>query len=68
MRSTRYFLALILLGAIPACSSEVTRPPARPAFDSGGYMGTGNRTDSTTVTTPPATTTSYSSGYMGTGN
>lgn len=69
MRPIRLFLVLSFLGAIVACSQDVIAPGDRPALSSG-YMGTGNRTDSTTVagSTAPLDSTTDSSGYMGTGN
>ncbi len=69
MRASRAFLLIGTALLLSSCGTEQVTAPSRPAFDGGGYIGTGGRASDP----PPGTTTDttqvsgFGGGYLGTG-
>ena len=85
MRARNTALAALALGILigaGGCSSDSPTSPLAPSSvsaEKGGYLGSGNRTDSTSITTQSGyigagsrqestTTTTASGGYIGAGS
>ena len=69
MRNARALFAVAALALLAACGAEPTSStrPADTPLQNGGYMGSGNRSDSTFVQSGDSAST-RSGGYMGSGN
>lgn len=70
MKATRASLLIGCIFLLTSCGTESVTAPDRPAFDGGGYIGTGGKASDP----PPTTTTSdstevsaFGGGYLGTG-
>lgn len=68
MLATRTALLAACALLLTSCGTETIVAPDRPAFDGGGYLGTGGKaSDPPAGTSSDTTTAAFGGGYLGTG-